>query len=385
VEIVRASERTAQAAEAALGPDASAQDGCQDGAIQEVAKIRHLRRRRSPKGSQPRLVLTGREDILHANSRSRGLSVARLRRTENAVAPHDDAQGAVPYFSPQESSSRSTTSGVESSTADTASTYVAAEYPSPRDAIVATVDHVPVAQTPVARAPVAHMPVVQTPVVRAPVARAPAVQTPIARAQVAREPVAQAPVVKAPSARVPVVQAPVVQAPVGQAPVVQTPIAQVPVAQTPVAHAMDVPTPIVLPIYQEEMSITTPTQALQDIPLPAAHPVAHVVLLPARADTVVEVNPLQSATPARDVAPDAELRVAVILRQGGMLAATRSHQEETKRLMDEQGRLREEQSRKDASREAMVARMKENQILRDANRQKQIAKMEADRAVVARN
>jgi hypothetical protein len=99
----------------------------------------------------------------------------------------------------------------------------------------------------------------------------------------------------------------------------------------------------------------------------------------------VEVNPLRSATPAHDVAPDTELRTAVLLHQGRMFAATRSHQEETKRLMDEQGRLREEQSKKDASREAMVALMKENQILRDVKHQKHISEMETDRAVVARN
>jgi hypothetical protein len=117
------------------------------------------------------------------------------------------------------------------------------------------------------------------------------------------------------------------------------------------------------------MSLTTPVQTLQDIPLLAEPPVADVVLLPARADAIVEVNPLPSATPVRDVAPDAELRTAVLLHQGRMFAATRSHQEETKRLLGEQGRLREEQSRKDASREAMVALMKKNQILRDDSHQ----------------
>jgi hypothetical protein len=139
----------------------------------------------------------------------------------------------------------------------------------------------------------------------------------------------------------PVAHAPVVHVPVAQAPpVVRTPVARVPVVQTPpVVHTPVVPTTAALPTCREVLSPAAPVQALRDCSPSVVVPVVGAVLLPLPPDAVVEVNPLQSVAPVRDFGSDAELRDAVIPHQGRMMAATLGHQEEKRRLLDEQGRL----------------------------------------------
>jgi hypothetical protein len=121
---------------------------------QSAASSSHRSRRRHP----PREL---------EQERSLGSQIEEVLSTfiETSIAPRDDSQGTVPYFSPRESSSRSWTSaGVESSAADSAS-YATAECTSPRDTSTVAVANVSVAQAPVAHAPVVQTPVVQTPVV----------------------------------------------------------------------------------------------------------------------------------------------------------------------------------------------------------------------------
>jgi hypothetical protein len=220
-----------------------------------------------------------------------------------------------------------------------------------------------------------------------------------------------------PIAPTPVVQTPVVHTPVAptpevQTPVVRTPIAPVPIVQTPVVHTSCACTGCTgtsctrtccpctscaginctgtecartscSGTRNTDTSCTGPSRAdtrctgtrctntgctytggpsanydctrtdTAGHPTTCRVPRSRCYITPARADNIVDVDPLPSATlvhdsgvqysagstaPIRDVAPDAELHTATILHQARMIAAKRSHDEETKRLREEQSR-----------------------------------------------